>query len=56
MFRYLTGVKQEFRYIRWLSVRRALVLTLVVVFVGIVAGFALGAVDKGLSTILRAVV
>ncbi len=56
MFRYLAGVKQEFAYIRWLSIRRALVLTLAIIAVGFFAGFVLGAIDRGLSEILSAVV
>ena len=56
MFRYITGVVQEFKYIRWLSVRRALALAAVAILVGVVSGFALGALDSVFASLLRSVV
>ena len=56
MYRYITDSLREFHHIRWLSVRRAAVLTVVVVLVGLLAGFFLGALDNGFSTLLRGIV
>lgn len=56
MFRYFAHVHREFRYIRWLSVRRAFVLTLVVLVAALIAGFVLGAVDSGYTTLLEDII
>ena len=53
MFQYFLNVAGEFKQIRWLSVRRAFMLTLVVVVSTFAAGFVLGAVDNVFTTLLR---
>lgn len=56
MFQYFANAAREFKYVRWLSLRRVAMLTPVVLLVGILTGFALGAVDSGLAGILKTVV
>ena len=53
---YFSQVLHEFKYIRWLTVSRAVLLTAVVVAVGLAAGFILGAIDNGFASLLRSVV
>ena len=56
MFRYFAQVQREFRYIRWLSARRALVLTIIVIIAAFISGFLLGAIDSGYAKILERIV
>lgn len=56
MVSYLKGVLHEFKYIRWLSVRRTVLLSSVVIFVALIIGFLLGALDSGFSAILKTIV
>ncbi|MDE0243637.1 MAG: preprotein translocase subunit SecE [Candidatus Kaiserbacteria bacterium] len=56
MFRYFAQVHREFRYIRWLSIRRAFILTVIVLIAAFIAGFLLGAIDGGYATLLEGIV
>ena len=56
MLQYFSHVAHEFRYIRWLSVRRSLVLTVIVIVVALITGFALGALDSIFARILKGIV
>ena len=56
MYQYFVDSLREFSHIRWLSFRRALLLTVVVVLVGILAGFLLGSLDSGFSALLAGVI
>ena len=52
MFQYFSGVADEFKKIRWLSVKKVFMLTLMVVLFTSIAGFMLGAVDNLFTTAL----
>ena len=54
--KYFGGVIREFRNIRWLSISRAFVLTLVVIFFGVSAGLLLGILDNSFSSVVREIV
>ena len=56
MFQYLSGVIREFSYIRWLSLRRVASLTVLVIAVGLISGFLLGATDSLFASVLRNIV
>ena len=56
MFGYFSDATREFKYIRWLSLRRVVVLTPVVIIIAFGVGFALGAVDSVFAGILKTVV
>lgn len=56
MLGYFSGAFGEFKQIRWLSVGRAFVLTIIVIVATFFAGFALGAVDRLFATLLRIVI
>ena len=55
-YRYFAASFREFPRIRWLSFRRAVSLTLLVVSVGLLSGFLLGALDNGFSSILQRII
>ena len=52
---YLRGVLREFKNIQWLSLKDAIYLSIIVVIVGILAGFLLGLLDSGIAGILGTV-
>lgn len=52
---YAKGVIREFKNIRWLSLRRVVHLSIIVIIVGIISGFILGAIDSGFANLLRQV-
>ena len=56
MFEYFSGVTREFKYIRWLSIRRTIVLTIVIIIASLFGGFALGAFDNIFANVLKGVV
>ena len=56
MLEYFSGVVREFKYIRWLSIRRTVVLTVIIVIVALFGGFALGAFDNIFANVLKGVV
>ena len=56
MFQYFTGVAGEFKQIRWLSAKRAVLFSVIVVITSFITGFALGAMDSLFATILKSIV
>ena len=56
MLQYFVGAAGEFKQIRWLSARRALLFSIIVVVASFVLGFALGAVDSLFATLLKSIV
>ncbi|MCY4577221.1 MAG: preprotein translocase subunit SecE [Candidatus Kaiserbacteria bacterium] len=56
MLQYFAGAAGEFKQIRWLSTKRALLFSVIVVVTSFVAGFALGAVDSLFATLLKSIV
>ncbi len=46
---YIRGVFREFKNIRWLPLRRTVFYTILVMVVGVLVGFALGAIDNLIS-------
>lgn len=56
MYRYFVASLHEFSRIRWLSLRRALVLSVVVLVFGVISGFLLGMLDRGFATLLQGIV
>ena len=56
MLEYFSGVAREFKYIRWLSFRRVVVLTTIVIIVALVGGFVIGAFDSIFANVLKDVV
>ena len=56
MMRYFTQVQREFRHIRWLTVRRAFVMTLIVIVATVLSGLLFGAIDGGYARILERIV
>ena len=56
MLQYFVGAAGEFKQIRWLSAKRALLFAFIVVVVSFIVGFALGAVDSLFATLLKSIV
>lgn len=56
MLQYFVGVASEFKQIRWLSAKRAFILTIITLVATFIFGFALGATDSLFATILRNIV
>ena len=56
MLEYFREVIREFAYIRWLSIRRTVLLSLVVIIVALASGFFLGAFDGIFSSLLKDVI
>lgn len=56
MLRYFTHVRREFGYIRWLSVRRTVAMTTLVIIATLIAGFLLGAADSGYTKLLEHII
>ena len=56
MIQYLAGVAGEFKQIRWLSSKKAFVLTIITIVFTFIAGFALGAADNLFATILKNII
>ena len=56
MLQYFAGVAGEFKQIRWLSAKRALMFSVIVVIASFIVGFALGAVDSLFATLLKSIV
>ena len=56
MLQYFMGVAGEFKQIRWLSARRALMFSVIVIIASLITGFVLGAMDSLFATILKSIV
>lgn len=56
MLQYFADATGEFKQIRWLSTKRALLFSVIVVVASFVLGFALGAVDSLFATLLKSIV
>ena len=52
---YFRGVIREFSRVRWLSLRRAVILTVIVIICTFIAGFVLGAFDNVLFNVIKGV-
>ena len=56
MLQYFVSAAGEFKQIRWLSAKRSLLFSVIVVVASFVIGFALGAVDSLFATLLKSIV
>ena len=56
MLQYFAGAAGEFKQIRWLPTRRALLFSVIVIVASFITGFALGAVDSLFATLLKSIV
>ena len=56
MKKYFTGVIKEFKNIRWLSFRSAIVLAVVCLIIAVIVGLFLGFLDSQTTVILNEIV